>query len=77
MITEGARRTLPVHDEVEQPAVDAVLLELGRVVADVVEAGEAEVAGVLPEHRAHHVAHLEGDHLAVREGGVCGGIHRA
>jgi hypothetical protein len=47
-----------------------VPLELGRVVADVVDHLEAESAGVPPEDPGEHLADSMGDHLPVGERGV-------
>jgi len=45
--------------DIVQPApcaVEGALLELGRVVTDIVDDREPELARILPEHRAHHLS---------------------
>ena len=57
------------------PPVDLVLLELGRVVGDVVDAAHAQLLRAPAEDLGEDLADAVEDHLAVGEGHVRGTIH--
>jgi hypothetical protein len=61
-----------VDDELHRLALDEMALELGGVVADVVDHREPQRLGRRAEDPPHHLAHLVRDHLPVGEGGVGG-----
>src|SRR3989454_12716271 len=72
---EGARRALAVHAHAPVPAVDRVLLELGDVVADVVDEPEAERGGAEAERGREGTLGEAAHHLPGRPGEVRGRRH--
>ena len=72
---EGARRALAVHAHALPPAVDRVLLELGDVVADVVDEPEAQRGGPEAEGGREGPLGEAAHHLPVRPGEVRGRRH--
>ena len=72
--TEAPGRALAVDAELRRRAVDRVRLDLGHVVADVVDLAHAGRASQDP---GEDVPDPVGDHLAVGEGIVHGGAHGA
>src|SRR5205807_1731379 len=65
---DGARGALAVHAHAPQPAVDRVLLELGDVVADVVNEPEAQRGGPEAEGSREGPLGEAAHHLPVRPG---------
>ena len=74
---EGSRGAFAVNDQLDRLAVHDVALDLGRVVADVVDDGEPERARVLAEDARKDLAHAMRDHLPVGERAVGGSGHGA